>query len=181
MEYRFTSLLGLTVGLLIAGTLVGAPALAAPKDFDRDKDRRPSQAAPQPPRPAKPAAQPQKRPQRPPQSTAHRRPPPPPPRIQFNDRYRGIARDYYHRSYTGGRCPPGMSRRVPTCAPSRARSWRRGHVLPANVIYYDLPARLLVQLPAAPVGHRYVRVGGDILMLAIGTGLVVDALQDIFD
>jgi Ni/Co efflux regulator RcnB len=180
MKHRFTSLYGLAV-LLIAGALAGTSALAASKDFQRGNEHRPPQAAPQPPRPAQPAANPQKRPTRPAQNAAHRRPPSPPPRAQFNDRYRGIAHDYYRRAYTGDRCPPGMSRRGPTCVPSHARSWRRGHVLPAGVVYYDLPARLLVQLPAAPVGHRYVRVGGDILMLAVGTGLVVEALQDIFD
>ena len=31
---------------------------------------------------------------------------------------------------------------------------------------------------SSPAGHRYVRVAGDILMLAIGTGLVVDAIAD---
>jgi Ni/Co efflux regulator RcnB len=65
--------------------------------------------------------------------------------------------------------------------PAHARSWTRGRVLPVGVTYYDLPARLLVQMPVAPTGYRYVRVGSDILMLAIGTGIVIDALENIFD
>jgi Ni/Co efflux regulator RcnB len=53
--------------------------------------------------------------------------------------------------------------------------------LPSQVIYYDVPQPLLVELPPPSRGHRYVRVAGDILLIAIGTGLVVDAIQDIFD
>jgi Ni/Co efflux regulator RcnB len=57
----------------------------------------------------------------------------------------------------------------------------RGRVLPRTVIYYDVPEPLIVELPLPPSGHRYVRVAGDILLIAIGTGMVVDAIQDIFD
>jgi Ni/Co efflux regulator RcnB len=63
----------------------------------------------------------------------------------------------------------------------RARLWVRGRPLPRSVIYYDLPPRLITEFGPPPVGYRYVRVAGDILMIAVGTGLVVDALQDIFD
>ncbi|MDR0578140.1 MAG: RcnB family protein [Candidatus Accumulibacter sp.] len=188
MKHRLASPLNLTAALLIAGALVSASALATPKDFtDHGGDhrspqaaQRPPQVAPQPPRPAQYAPHPQAQSPRPVPAARHRPPPPPPPRAHFDDRHRGIAHDYYARAYSGNHCPPGMSHRGPTCVPDHARSWRRGHTLPAGVTYYDLPARLLVQLPVAPVGHRYVRVGGDILMLAIGTGIVVDALQDLF-
>jgi len=36
-----------------------------------------------------------------------------------------------------------------------------------------------VQFGPPPSGHRYVRVAGDILLIALGTGLVVDAIQDL--
>ncbi|MDR0634655.1 MAG: RcnB family protein [Azoarcus sp.] len=65
--------------------------------------------------------------------------------------------------------------------PAGARIWSRGRILPRGVVYYDVPAPLLVELPPPPRGQRYVRVAGDILLIAIGTGLVVDAIQDIFD
>ncbi|GHU28873.1 hypothetical protein AGMMS50256_12270 [Betaproteobacteria bacterium] len=61
-----------------------------------------------------------------------------------------------------------------------SRAWSRGRPLPRSVVYYDLPPALVVELGPPPHGHRYVRVAGDILMIAVGTGLVVDALQDIF-
>jgi Ni/Co efflux regulator RcnB len=53
--------------------------------------------------------------------------------------------------------------------------------LPRAVVYYDVPAPLLLELPPPPHGHRYVRVAGDILLITIGTGMVIDAIQDIFD
>jgi len=36
-----------------------------------------------------------------------------------------------------------------------------------------------VQLGAPPAGYKYVRVATDILLIAVGTSLVVDAIQDL--
>ena len=47
------------------------------------------------------------------------------------------------------------------------------------MIYYEVPQSLVVQIGLPPSGHRYVRVATDILMIAIGTGMVVDAIQDL--
>jgi Ni/Co efflux regulator RcnB len=174
MERRLTtSRLGFVV-LLIAGVLLSASIMAAPMGPDRG--RGPAHAAPQPPRQAHPTPPPRVRPAPPPRGERRH-----PPRPHFDNYFRGLTRDYYVRSYTNGRCPPGLSPRGAICAPTHARSWNRGKPLPRNVVYYDLPARLLVQLPPPPTGYRYVRVGSDVLMLAVGTGLVVDALMDIFD
>jgi len=38
-----------------------------------------------------------------------------------------------------------------------------------DVIYYNLPPAVVIQLGAAPAGHRYVRVASDILLIAVGT------------
>jgi hypothetical protein len=51
--------------------------------------------------------------------------------------------------------------------------------LPGDVVYYEVPQPLLVQIGPPPSGYRYMRVASDILMLAIGTGMVVDAIQDL--
>ncbi|MDR1710209.1 MAG: RcnB family protein [Candidatus Accumulibacter sp.] len=92
----------------------------------------------------------------------------PPNAFRFSDNDRRIAHDYY------------QGHRHPRAAPHR-RVWRQGYALPRSVRYHDVPPDLLVQLPPPPSGHRYVRVASDILLLAIGTGLVVDALQDLYD
>jgi hypothetical protein len=48
-----------------------------------------------------------------------------------------------------------------------------------DVIFHDLPPEVLVQLGPVPSRHRFVRVASDILMIAVGTGMVVDAIEDI--
>ena len=54
-----------------------------------------------------------------------------------------------------------------------------GRPLPRDVIFYDVPQALVIQLDRPSAGYRYVRVATDILLIAIGTGMVVDAIQDI--
>ena len=49
--------------------------------------------------------------------------------------------------------------------------------MPRDVRYYDVPAPLVVQLGQPPVGYRYVRVDDNILLLATGTRMVVDAIR----
>jgi Ni/Co efflux regulator RcnB len=163
---RYVFLRAALVALLTVGVFSATPVLAAPHGGDRDHP--PSRHAEPPRRPA------------PPPRAVNRRPSPPP-AAHFDNRYRGVAHDYYRRSYVNNRCPPGLSRYGNRCVSHGARAWTRGRVLPRTVTYYDVPQPLLVELPSPPHGHRYVRVAGDILLIAVGTGLVVDALQDIFD
>ncbi|MDR3299312.1 MAG: RcnB family protein [Candidatus Accumulibacter sp.] len=168
MKYRTAALRVTLVGLLTAGALVSTSLLAAP---DKRDNRSPAQQQ----RAAPPSAQ--HRPAPPPPSA---RRPAPPQNAHFDDRHRGLASDYYRRAYVGNRCPEGLSRQGSSCVFVGARAWTQGKVLPHSVIFYDVPQTLLYELPPPPHGYRYVRVGGDILMIAIGTGLVIDAIRDIF-
>jgi hypothetical protein len=61
--------------------------------------------------------------------------------------------------------------------PGQARQWTCGQPLPRDVVYYGVSPALGVEFGLPPSGHRYVRVAGDILLLAIGTSIVVDAIQ----
>lgn len=98
----------------------------------------------------------------------------------FGDHQRALVRDYYHEQSRSGRCPPGLAKKHNGCMPpGQARKWVVGRPLPREVIYYSLPPPIVVQLGAPPPGHRYVRVASDILLIAIGTGMVVDAIQDL--
>lgn len=100
--------------------------------------------------------------------------------VYFNDRQRTIVRDYYAESYRAGRCPPGLAKKQNGCMPpGLAKKWQIGRPLPREVIYYDLPPRVIIDLGAPPAGHKYVRVAADILLIAIGTGMVVDAIHDL--
>lgn len=98
----------------------------------------------------------------------------------FGDAQRAVVRDYYNQQYRAGRCPPGLAKKNNGCMPpGQARKWVIGQPLPREVVYYSLPPAIVVQLGVPPVGHRYVRVASDILLIAIGTGLVIDAIQDL--
>ncbi|HSQ05299.1 MAG TPA: RcnB family protein [Burkholderiales bacterium] len=98
----------------------------------------------------------------------------------FSDRHSVIVRDYYGAQFTAGRCPPGLAKKHNGCMPpGQAKKWAIGRPLPRDVVYYDLPPALVVDLGRPPAGYRYVRVAADILLIAIGTGMVVDAIQDL--
>lgn len=98
----------------------------------------------------------------------------------FDDRHRTVIHDYYSERFHTGHCPPGLAKKHNGCMPpGRAKQWYIGRPLPRSVIYYDLPPTIVMQLGPPLVGHRYVRVGSDILLIAIGTGLVVDAILDL--
>ena len=100
--------------------------------------------------------------------------------IYFADNDRRIINDYYGNQFRSGHCPPGLTKKHNGCMPpGQARKWRKGYPLPAGVTYYPLPADLIYRLPPPPPRHQYVRVASDILLIAIGTGLIVDAMQDI--
>ena len=101
-------------------------------------------------------------------------------RGHFEDRHRTYAREYYSEQYRGGHCPPGLARKNNGCLPpGQARRWNVGYALPRDVVYYNVPPALVVQFGQAPQGYRYVRVASDILLIALGTGMVIDAIQNL--
>ena len=101
-------------------------------------------------------------------------------RNHFEDRHRGVVRDYYGEQFRGGRCPPGLAKKHNGCMPpGQAKKWQIGHRLPSDVVYYEVPRPLVVRIGPPPSGYRYIRVATDILMIAIGTGMIVDAIQDL--
>jgi Ni/Co efflux regulator RcnB len=98
----------------------------------------------------------------------------------FGDQQRGAARTYYGNEFQAGRCPPGLAKKKNGCMPpGQAKKYSVGQRLPGNVVYYQVPQQVIYQLGAPPSGYRYVRVASDILLLAIGTGMVVDAIQNL--
>lgn len=101
-------------------------------------------------------------------------------RGHFEDKHRAAVREYYTEQFRSGRCPPGLAKKNNDCMPpGQARKWQLGRPLPREVVYYTVPQPLVVQLGLPPAGYRYVRVTNDILLIAIATGMVVDAIQDL--
>lgn len=98
----------------------------------------------------------------------------------FGDQHRIAVRDYYGAEFKSGRCPPGLAKKHNGCMPpGQAKKWALGKPLPHDLVYHDVPHTLAVRLGGPPSGYRYVQVAGDILLIAIGTALVVDAIQDL--
>jgi hypothetical protein len=96
------------------------------------------------------------------------------------DRDRNTVYSYYRTEYGAGHCPPGLAKKNNGCMPpGQAKKWKVGKPLPREVVYYELPPPLIAQIGPPPSGYRYVRVAGDILMIAIGTSMVVDAIHDL--
>lgn len=96
----------------------------------------------------------------------------------FNDTHRSIVREY-DDELRDGRCPPGLAKKRNGATTWTCQALRVGRPLPGNVTYFDLPPRIIQQIGYPPAGYRYVRVASDILLIAIGTGMVMDALIDL--
>ena len=100
--------------------------------------------------------------------------------VHFGDHERVVVRDYYEERGRMGRCPPGLAKKHNGCMPpGQAKKWHKGRPLPREVIYHDLPPRVIIQIGTPPSGYKYVRVAADILLIAVGTGMVVDAIEDL--
>ena len=100
--------------------------------------------------------------------------------IQFGDAQRRAVRDYYRPQVSAGHCPPGLAKKNNGCMPpGQAKAWKRGSVLPGGVVIYPIPRDLEIRLGVPPAGHKYVRVAADILLIAVGTSMVVDAIEDL--
>jgi Ni/Co efflux regulator RcnB len=98
----------------------------------------------------------------------------------FNDDQRKAVRGYYGQHYGNGRrCPPGLVKRDNGCRPPGQVRYVVGQPLPRTVTVYTVPQPVVVQMPIAPPGYRYVRVGNDILLVSPQTQLVVDVISGV--
>jgi len=98
----------------------------------------------------------------------------------FGDSQREAAHEYYSEQLRAGRCPPGLAKKRNGCLPpGQAKKWKKGQPLPADIVYQKLPLQLSEKLGSPPAGYRYVRVANDILLIAVGTAMVMDAIEDL--
>lgn len=100
--------------------------------------------------------------------------------LGFGSQQQRAAQDYYGAQARAGKCPPGLAKKNNGCLPpGQAKKWQKGYALPRDVQYYPVPNELVVRMGVPPAGYKYVRVAGDILLVAIGTMMVVDAIEDL--
>ena len=97
----------------------------------------------------------------------------------FNDQQRTFARQYYTTTYKDGkRCPPGLAKKNNGCLPpGQVRNWVVGKPVPTNVTVYSVAQPVIRMLPPAPVGYRYARLGGDIVLVQQQNNVIVDIIQ----
>ena len=92
-------------------------------------------------------------------------------------------RDYWHDYWRGehehGNCPPGLAKKHNGCMPPGQAKKRYviGQRLPAGFVVLPVPALLLPRLAPCPPGYYYGMIDGDLVRLAVGTMLVVDAIE----
>lgn len=99
--------------------------------------------------------------------------------VTFGDADREVARGYFAKKYGKGNCPPGLAKKNNGCLPpgQAKKRYQVGQPLPREVVYVEPPHELVVSLRPCPPGYRYVVIDGDLVKLALGTMLVVDAID----
>jgi len=99
--------------------------------------------------------------------------------VVFIDTQREAARSYFVKQHGRGHCPPGLAKKNNGCLPPGQAKKRYviGHSLPHGIPVGELPVELSVRIGPAPAGYRYGIIDGDLVKLAVGTMLVVDAIE----
>jgi Ni/Co efflux regulator RcnB len=98
----------------------------------------------------------------------------------FRDEQRQSTRAYYEPRVRAGKCPPGLAKKANGCLPpGQVKTWQRGEPLPRHVVVYPVPNEVRIRLGVPPAGHKFVRVASDILLIAVGTSMVIDAIEDL--
>lgn len=74
-------------------------------------------------------------------------------------------------------CPPGLAKKGNGCTPpGLARRHRAGEILGNDVVCGDLPERIRARLSHPGEGHKYVVVDDEVLLIAEGTRMILDAV-----
>ncbi len=99
--------------------------------------------------------------------------------VAFTNGQRESVRFYFVEEHGRGKCPPGLAKKNNGCLPPGQAKKRYvvGQPLPRGVEIVSLPPELSVRIGPPPAGYRYWVVDGDIVKLAVGTQLVVDAIE----
>ena len=98
----------------------------------------------------------------------------------LGERHWTAVREYYNEQLRAGICPIGFAKKENGCAaPAQGRKWAVGKPLPPDAVRFEVPPALAARLGKPPAGHRYVRVGADILLVSNRTKLVADGVLDL--
>jgi len=103
--------------------------------------------------------------------------------IGFTAEQRSAAHGWYAERYGRGNCPPGLAKKNNGCLPpgQAKKRYAVGKPLGPGVQYQPISAELTVRIGKPPEGYLYVTLDGDLLKLAVGTLLVVDAIDGLLN
>jgi hypothetical protein len=103
--------------------------------------------------------------------------------VVFSVDHRDRVRVYYGDHYGRGHCPPGLAKKNNGCLPPgiAKKRYAIGRPLPGGVVIVPLPSDLSRVLGPPAYGYRYGLVDGDVVKLAVGSMLVVDAIDGLSD
>lgn len=83
------------------------------------------------------------------------------PGAYFGERHRTAVRSYYAKHPARG----GQA------------DWQIGEPVPRGAALAPVPGDLLSALPKLPPGHQYVQLGGEVVLIAAGSKMVVDGIS----
>ena len=83
------------------------------------------------------------------------------PGAYFGERHRTAVRKYYQQHPVAG----------------AGAHWRIGEPVPRGVPLAAVPPGVLASLPELPEGHRYVQLGGEVVLIAAQSKLVIDGIS----
>jgi len=103
--------------------------------------------------------------------------------VTFTTEQRGAAQGWYVEKYGRGKCPPGLAKKGNGCLPpgQAKKRYAVGQPLATGVTYKPIPPELSVRIGKPPDGYLFVTLDGDLLKLAVGTLLVVDAIDGLLN
>jgi hypothetical protein len=103
--------------------------------------------------------------------------------VVFGPRERTIVREYYVARNGKGHCPPGLAKKNNGCLPPghEKKRYEVGREIERDVVLLPVPHDLEVRIGLPPRGYRYAVIDGDVVKLALGTLMVVDAIDALTD
>ena len=103
--------------------------------------------------------------------------------VTFTTGQRENTQAYFVEKHGRGGCPPGLAKKNNGCLPpgQAKKRYTVGYALPKGVETHPLPHDLSIRIGAPPPGYSYFMVDGDVVKLAVGTMLVVDAIAGLVE
>jgi len=99
--------------------------------------------------------------------------------VHFSSEQRHAVESFFVEQHGRGGCPPGLAKKNNGCLPpgQAKKLYTVGQPLPKGVPTAPPPAEIRVKIGEPPAGYLYVMVDSDLVKLAVGTMMVVDAID----